>query len=295
MKTRQVEKLLTKHEEVLFGCKYTVTPYVGNDHEFLNMFHQVKVGEEPTEADTIVRTNCAKILNKELIKISKPEMIAIGSDMYDPYQNAESSHMQTKEILEVIKHHKFPVHIITRSSMIERDISLLKEISEYVDCFITICVSTMEPKLAQAIEPTVVNPLVRMKTVEMLSNAGLDVGVGLLPLFPHITDSDEQLDAVFKAASKHGAKYILDKPFTLDDSKKDIFYAYVESNTKLKKFANRYKRLYKIRSAPYGPTIKRANRELFDLSLDYEIPRILPLDHEFDSGSDEEEMTQEEE
>ena len=136
---------------------------------------------------------------------NKDEGIAIGTAT-DPYQPAERRFERTRAILEVFAGQRgWHLGLITKSDLIVRDLELLREIARRNVLSVHITVTTVDEKLARLLEPRAPRPELRLQTVQKLRSAGVCVGVNPNPIMPGITDSDDSLDAVARAARNHGA------------------------------------------------------------------------------------------
>jgi DNA repair photolyase len=133
--------------------------------------------------------------------------IGTGS-MNDPYQPAEKQYQLTRQALELMARYGFPVHIITKSDLVLRDVDILREISKTYAA-VTFTVITTDDKLAAVIEPGAPPPSQRLKAIEILSRAGIYAGITMMPLLPFITDTEENVKDIVRRAKDSGAQYII--------------------------------------------------------------------------------------
>ena len=143
-----------------------------------------------------------------LQKLWKGESIVIGTAT-DPYQPAERHYRVTRGILEVLAEEKgLSVTIITKSALITRDIDVLRELSSRSGFTIHLSLITLDRELARRIEPRAPTPEARVRALERLANAGIDVGINVMPVLPGITDRPAMLDAVIRRVKDAGASYV---------------------------------------------------------------------------------------
>jgi len=138
---------------------------------------------------------------------SKPgyvvEPIMIGANT-DPYQPVERRLRITRSILETCLKHRHPVSVITKSAAIERDADLLGELAAVNLANAAVSITTLDRKLARAMEPRAATPAKRLEAVRTLADAGVPVTVMTAPIIPGLTDCE--IEALLKAAAIHGAR-----------------------------------------------------------------------------------------
>jgi len=152
-----------------------------------------------------VKVNVAEVLGRELARRSwKRELVAVGTAT-DPYQPAEGRYRLTRACIGRLAEARTPLHLITRGPMIVRDIDVLGEAARRAGASITFSVPTLDPEVWRRTEPGTAPPQQRLRALSTLVEAGLDVGVGMAPLLPGISDSPESMTAVVRAAREAGA------------------------------------------------------------------------------------------
>jgi DNA repair photolyase len=191
--------------------KWSLNPYTGCAHQctfcFVRAFE--RRADRPSDdrygASIRVKTNVAEVLDRELSRKSwKRELVAIGSAT-DPYQPAEGKYRLTRACLERLSAHRTPFHIITRGPMIVRDIDVLAEGARRAKVSITFSIPTLDLGIWRRTEPGTAPPRQRLRVLRRLVDAGLDVGVGMAPILPGISDRPELLADVVRAARDAGA------------------------------------------------------------------------------------------
>src|SRR4029077_219851 len=123
----------------------------------------------------------------------------------DPYQPAEGRYKLTRQCLQVLRDFSNPASMITRGPMIVRDLDVLTELARRAELHITFSIPTVDDDIWRRTEPGTAHPRQRLRAVEKLVSAGIDVGVGMAPILPGLTDRPDRLEAVVKAARAAGA------------------------------------------------------------------------------------------
>jgi DNA repair photolyase len=181
-----------------FACRYCYARYA---HEFLELT------PEEFEHKIYFKENAAWLLAQELKKLKPGTEIALGTAT-DPFQPLEQKQRITRSLLEVFARTSgFGLGVVTKSTLILRDIDLLKEIASRHKLTIHVTVTTTDRNLARILEPRAPRPDLRISTVARLRRAGLRTGVMCSPLMPGITDSPSSIRAVAKAAAAADASF----------------------------------------------------------------------------------------
>ncbi|MFC1486482.1 radical SAM protein [Thermoproteota archaeon] len=161
-----------------------------------------------------IKTNAPQILAKELTWFKRKGVLRMGI-WADPYQPAEKKYRITEQILRVLEDHKFPFAIGTKSDLILRDLDLISEASKKTHCCAALSLSTLDEKMAKLLEPNAPSPKRRLEVVKKLSESGVTTGVWLAPIFPHWTDTTEDIGRVVEAAVENGAKFVAGAVFDM--------------------------------------------------------------------------------
>lgn len=221
-----------------FGCKYCYARYT---HEFLQPtpIEPVAAGthdvpQQPWalafEREIYLKENAAWLLEQELRKIDPSEEIALGTAT-DPYQPIERRMGITRSLLEVFaKHEGYRLGIITKSTLIERDIDLLTRIAQRNKLVVHLTITTVDAKLARLLEPRAPRPDLRFHAVEKLRQAGVRAGVLCSPLLPGITDNEAALDAVAQRAAEAGASFLAASPLFLKSCSRPTYLSFVREH-----------------------------------------------------------------
>jgi DNA repair photolyase len=205
-----------------FGCRYCYARYT---HEFMEL-------RDPAdfERKIYLKQSAAWLLRQELRSVKSGETIAIGTAT-DPYQPIEKRSNITRSILEVFAgEHGLSLGIVTKSTLIERDIDLLQQIAARNDLTLHITITTHDARLARILEPRAPRPDLRFRTVRRLREAGLRTGVMCSPLMPGITDSAAALHTMARKSREVDASFFFANPLFLKPCSKATFLAFVHEH-----------------------------------------------------------------
>jgi DNA repair photolyase len=205
-----------------FGCRYCYARYT---HEFMD-----KPDPLAFEREIYVKQQAAWLLRQELRQVGDGETIAIGTAT-DPYQPVERRAQVTRSLLEVIAERQgLQLGIVTKSTLIERDVDLLKRIAERNRLTLHVTITTPDAGLARVLEPRAPRPDLRFRTVERLREAGLRVGILCSPLMPGITDTPQALERMAIRAKKARACFFAAQPLFLKPCSRGVFMKFVEEH-----------------------------------------------------------------
>jgi DNA repair photolyase len=234
------------------GFAWSLNPYTGCEHRCA--FCYVRAFElradRPSDdryGRTIrVKANVAAVLRGELSRRSwRKETVVIGAAT-DPYQPAEGRFKLTRQCLQVMRDLSNPAAIITRGPMIVRDIDVLTELARRADLHITFSIPTVDDDVWRKTEPGTAHPKQRLRAIEKLVAAGIDVGVGMAPILPGLSDRPDRLEAVVKAARGAGATGLWAGMLHLKDGTREHFMSVLA--THWPELVPRYEQAYRARA-----------------------------------------------
>lgn len=201
-----------------FACRYCYARYT---HEFMEL------APEDFERNIFFKDNAKWLLAQELVRLRPGTEIALGTAT-DPWQPLERRQRITRSLLEVFaKSRGFGLGVITKSTLVTRDIDLLKEISRRHKLTVHLTVTTMDEALARILEPRAPRPDLRMRALARLREAGIRAGIFCSPLMPGITDSRRSIDAVAREAAAAGASFFAANPLFLKSCSLPTFFKFV--------------------------------------------------------------------
>lgn len=211
---------LNPYRGCVHACHYC---YARETHTFLGLN-----ADGDFERQIFVKSTIADVLDRELARPGwNRESIAIGTAT-DAYQPAEKRFRLTRACLDVLLRHRNPFSIVTKSSLIVRDLGLIRSIAEVADVRIYVTVTTMDESLSDRIEPGAFPPRVRLGALKTLVDAGIACGVLMAPVAPGINDSQEAFDRVAEAAAAAGARSLFAGPLRLAAPVRDHYFAFLE-------------------------------------------------------------------
>jgi DNA repair photolyase len=243
-----------------FGCKYCYARYT---HEFMEMWD----GKD-FERKIYAKVGAPELLRAELRQAKDKGLpIALGTAT-DPYQPAEKQFEITKRMLEVFAEFEgLEFSITTKSVLILRDLELLRQVSARHRFSVHMTVTTTDEGLARLLEPKAPPPTRRLEAVKHLSEAGIHVGVNAMPILPGLNDSDNDLDALARAACAAGAKSLYGNILFLTPSAMKQFMPFLEKQ--FPQLVKNYRRLYAHSAYLNGEYKNRMTKLLAELRARY--------------------------
>jgi DNA repair photolyase len=225
--------IITRNNSPDISFEQSINPYRGCEHGCIYCFARpthAYMGLSPGadfESRLFAKPNAAELLAKELSAPGYvPKVIAMGTNT-DPYQPIERNLRVTRSILEVLRDFNHPVGIVTKSALILRDLDILGPMAEKGLAKTAVSVTTLDRKLARAMEPRASTPPRRLQTIKGLVEAGIPTAVMFAPVIPAL--NDEELENVLASAHGMGARsagYVL---LRLPLEIKDLFREWLES------------------------------------------------------------------
>ena len=155
----------------------------------------------------LVKANAIELLGKELSSKRVKGTVGTGS-MQDPYTPSEAKLNMTGQALQVIRQFRFPVHIITKSDLILKDLDTLIEINK-VHASVCFTITTADDVLGKTLEPGAPLPSQRFKAAKTLTDHGIQVGITMMPILPFIEDTEENITRIVVRAHECGITYIV--------------------------------------------------------------------------------------
>lgn len=194
----------------------SINPYLGCEHGCIYCYARpshaylgLSAGLD-FETRLFHKPQAAELLKEELRKPGyRCSPITLGANT-DCYQPAERKLRITRAILEVLAEHRHPCTIITKSSLVERDLDILAPMAQRNLAKVFISITSLNPALKRTLEPRAAAPAARLKTMQALAEAGVPTGVLAAPVIPAVTD--HELERILERAHEHGARqagYIL--------------------------------------------------------------------------------------
>ncbi|HEY4761065.1 MAG TPA: radical SAM protein, partial [Thermoguttaceae bacterium] len=203
----QSKKIVNVHKHVdgpWFWTKYSAHPYIGcrSGCEFCYFRSGWYLGRrDPDSFNTLiqVKTNAVELLRKELARL-RPDVISCG----DWQQPAEDRYRLSRAMIKMVNEMQFPLFVVERSPLLVRDLDLLQDIQRSTWASVVYSISNLDPVLKQAFEPRSPGLQRRLQAIRLLADAGISVGVALMPVIPYLGDDAKHLEEVILAAKDQG-------------------------------------------------------------------------------------------
>jgi len=243
--------IITRNKSPDISFEQSINPYRGCEHGCIYCYARPThcyLGHSAGldfETKLYAKTNAAELLEKELAhKGYTPKVIALGTNT-DPYQPIEREHRVTRAILEVLERTGHPVGIVTKSALVLRDVDILSRMAARGLAKVAISVTSLDRRIARAMEPRAVTPGKRLDAIRGLSDAGVPVAVMVAPIVPGLTDSEIEgiLEAAHEAGATEAGYVLLRLPLEL----KDIFREWLASE-----FPDRASRVINLLRSMHG-------------------------------------------
>lgn len=183
--------------------------------------------------DIEIKVNAPDIVRRELdpSRRRKPfpnGFVLLGGGVGDAYQPAEGRYCITRRVLETIRDVRHPVHILTKSTLVERDLDIIEEINSQRSAVVSMSFSTVDDEIARNLEPGVAPPTQRLALLEKIRRRGIHCGMYLMPLVPFVTDSPARIDRSFAQAKNHGIEFVVADGMTLKPGRqREHFYSFL--------------------------------------------------------------------
>lgn len=200
------------------GCLHACTYcYARPTHEYLDLGPGTDF-----ETQIVVKTNVVEVLRSELARPSwRREHVALGTNT-DPYQRAEGRYRLMPGIVEALTAARTPFSILTKGTLLRRDLPLLAECATRVPVGLAVSLAVLDEDLQQRLEPGTPTPRARLDLIRAVRDAGLPCGVFVAPVLPWLTDSTAHLDALLAAVAAAGATGVTALPMHLRGSVKPL-------------------------------------------------------------------------
>ncbi|MDY4949059.1 MAG: radical SAM protein [Clostridium cadaveris] len=236
-----------------FGINYNMNIYKGCCHGCIYCDSRSECYQIENFDKVRAKKNAVNIIHKELRGKKKKGIVGTGA-MSDPYNPFEKELMLTRNALHEININNFGVAIATKSSLITRDIDILKEIKSHSPVLVKITITTFDDELCRKIEPNVAVSSERFEAIKELSSNGIYTGILLMPVLPFINDSVENIRNIVREASRCRAKFIYayGMGVTLRQNQRDYYYEKLCKNftgeNLVKKYIETYHNKYECAS-----------------------------------------------
>jgi DNA repair photolyase len=201
--------IITRNDSPDISFDRSINPYRGCEHGCVYCYARPThcfLGHSAGldfETKLYAKPDAARLLERELAHPRyEPDTIALGTNT-DPYQPIERERRITRQILEVLERTGHPVGIVTKSALVTRDIDILARMAKRRLAKVALSVTTLDRRIARAMEPRAATPARRIEAVRALSEAGIPTAVMVAPIVPGLTDPE--IERILEASREAGA------------------------------------------------------------------------------------------
>jgi DNA repair photolyase len=251
-------KILNRVDSPDLGFGFSMNPYQGCEHGCIycyarntHEYYGFSAGLD-FESKIIVKRNAPQLLEKELLKPTwnaVPIMLSGNTDCYQPH---EKKFEITRKMLKVLANYRHPVSIISKNSLVLRDLDLLQDLAADNLVHVYISITTLDEELRRAMEPRTASSIKRLKTVEALAKANVPVGIMNAPIIPGL--NHHEIPEVLKAAADHGALNAGMTVVRLNGSIGKIFEDWLRKN-----FPDRFEKVWNQICSMHGGNVNDSN------------------------------------
>jgi len=244
---KDVKRVIRKQlfAEPYFVSKYSFSPYMACEHacKYCDGRAEKYYVQGDYEKDIIIRENLPDILKIELSKLREKGIIFIGSGISDAYQPVEESEKIMRRSARIILNSKFSAAVLTKSSLICRDLDIWKQVNEKNGFTLMISLITLNDDHRKIFEPNASSVQERLHTLKLFKNNGIPVGVMAMPFLPLINDSHDQMKLLIEKVIDAGADFIFPGCLTLrPGNQKKVYFDIITKH--FPRLISRYNELY---------------------------------------------------
>jgi DNA repair photolyase len=296
IKEIQAKTILRKHKKIdsWFLSRYGMNIYRGCMHNcaYCDGRAEGYFVEGEFGRDVEIKINAIDVLKKELDPSRKrnpvvPGFAVLGGGVCDAYQPVEKKYQLTRQALELIKQHNFPVHMLTKSVLIERDMDLISEINSRSRAIVSFSFSSCNDYISRIFEPGVPSATERLDAIKKFKDKGISCGMFLMPAIPYITDTEEFLEESVCKAREAGVDFIIFSGMTLKAGRqKDYFYKTL--NSYKSELVEDYEKIYI--PSKWGNAAEEyyhgISNIFYKMAAKYKVPVRIPLKLFYDAVSE---------
>jgi DNA repair photolyase len=286
IKEIEAKSILRKHKKIdsWFLSRYGMNLYRGCTHNCVYCDGRAEgyYVEGEFGHDVSVKVNALNVLRRELDPKRKrtpfkPGYMMVGGGVGDSYQPVEETYQLTRKTLALLSEKNLPVHILTKSVLVKRDIDILKKITEQSKAIVSFSFSSTDEKISRIFEPGVPPPQERLEAISFFKQNGIACGMFLMPVIPFITDVRDVMEKTLQDAKDVGVDFIIFSGMTLKEGKQKDYFLNVLSRYDPKLLVN-YQMIYK--GNKWGQAVfeyyDQLQRTFYSLIKLHKIPSRIP-------------------
>lgn len=267
---REVKKIVNKgkNPDWWYTGLYGLSPYIACEHGCLYCDGRAERYniDGNFEKDIVVKKNTVELLKKELPKLREYGTITISSGISDSYQPLERELKITRETLKLIREIKYPVTLLTKSTLIKRDIDILKEIKDYADIHVHFTLTTLDENISSIFEPNAPSVFERLEAIKLLKSHGIGIGISAMPFLPFITETKDNIIDLLDKLKELDVDFLVPMALALRPGRlKDLYFNSISEH--YPHLLNKYEDLYSNNTSFGGP--RYSNNNLYKNVIEY--------------------------
>jgi DNA repair photolyase len=285
---REVEakSILRKHKKIdsWFISRYGMNLYRGCTHNcvYCDGRSEAYYVDGEFGKDVTVKVNAIELLRRELDPKRKRvpfkrSFIMMGGGVGDSYQPIERKYELTRKALELMYEYNFPLHMLTKSTLIKRDVDILKRINEQSRAIVSFSFSSVDDRISSVFEPGVPPPSERLQAISFFKNEGIACGMFLLPVIPFLTDTSELIEQTISRAKEVGVDFVIFGGMTLKEGRQKDYFFDALKKTHPELIAE-YQNIY--RGSEWGEATKEyyslISQRFNSIAKKYKMPKRMP-------------------
>jgi DNA repair photolyase len=207
----RTESIVAKNESPDVGFERSINPYRGCEHGCIYCYarpsHEYlgwSAGLD-FESRILVKTEAPRLLREELSKPTWRPQVVAASGVTDCYQPVERRLRLTRACIDVLAEFRNPVAVITKNQLVARDADVFADLAQHQAVSVTLSVTSLRQDLSLQLEPRASVPAARLAAIRALADAGVPVGVNVMPVIPGLTD--HEIPAILDACAQAGARW----------------------------------------------------------------------------------------
>ena len=153
-----------------------------------------------------------------------PCFMMLGGGVGDAYQPIEKKYCLARGALKLMCENRWPVHILTKSSLVKRDSDIIQKIHEQSGALISVSFSSMDPEISAVFEPGLPSPEIRLDAIRYFKALGIPCGMFLMPVIPFLSDTPEMIEQSVKSAKQAGVDFIIFSGMTLKEGRQQEYF-----------------------------------------------------------------------
>jgi DNA repair photolyase len=231
--------------EPFFASRYSFSPYMACGHgcAYCDGRAERYWVEGEFDRDIVVRTNIADRLDGDLSRIRERAPVSVGSGISDAYQPVEARLGLMRQSAEVLLRHRMPASVLTKSSLVSRDLDLWREVNTAGGFTLSVSLVFADDATRRVFEPGASPVEDRVAALRSFKAAGCGVGVYAMPLLPWISDTGEALARLLELCRGAGVDFVIPGGLTLRPGRQKDFFL-ERLRTAFPDLVPRYRELY---------------------------------------------------